>query len=515
MALNKEFFKDIWHKIQKYVGDNKNWFFLISFLILIAIRIYYFVLTSSQPVWWDEADYLGIAKTWVGIMDYPVNAIRPVLLPMVISIIYLFGLGEFWVRIFILLTSIGGLYFMYRLGKLFFNRIVGTIAMIFLGGFWVFNFYSSRILVDIPLIFLWLGAIFFFFYGYLKNKSWIYFALAGFFVGLSFLMKFTSFALVFLFAIYILCTEKLNFIKNKKIWIFALVSFLVVVPFFLWEFFKFGSLIAFYEISSAGIITKISFLPSFFGHLMLSLRWAGLVVMIVFFLSLAWILFNFFLTLKYSFRKNSDSNKFFFLFVWLILGIGVFAWLFSPVSAEDRYYLIFYPVIFLICAKGLGDFYSYAKKFSKVLPIILIALLLGIFLFTSLSQADQIINLKKTSFLELKQAGLWINEHTMENESFLVTEESAETVYYAERPYNIENHNLANKTDLLNRIELHAPSYIVLSFYYYLNRNEGGSLEVIEYVFSNPDKFKVVQTYGPNMIPDGNLPLVVIVEVLD
>ena len=49
-----------------WLKDNYNLMFLAVLLVFIGIRIYYFALTYDQPLWWDEADYMDMARNWLG-----------------------------------------------------------------------------------------------------------------------------------------------------------------------------------------------------------------------------------------------------------------------------------------------------------------------------------------------------------------------------------------------------------------------------------------------------------------
>jgi hypothetical protein len=495
-----------------WIKDDYDKAFLLIFIGFLLMRIYYFWMTRNQPLWWDEADYMGIAKTWAGIMDYPVNVIRPLLLPIIAYFFELTGAGEMGMRLLLVILSLSTIFLMYTLASFLFNKKVGIISSFLLGIYWSFTFFSFRVLVDVPLTFLWLASIFTFFYSYFNNKSWKYFVLAGIILGASFLMKFTSAALVIIFAVYLLTTEKIKVIKNKKIWAFYIASFFTVLPFFIYQHFSYGDFFAFNKVATANLV-NVKLLPSFIGHFALSSSWLLSIGRWLFFLGFLWMLIDLVIGFDFISKKRSKQNKEFFVIIWIVISIFLFARIFDATGAEDRYYFIFNPAMFLVIALVLENISKCLKGYSKILPAIF---LIGILLFVGYQntlQTDQVIKSRLDSFGELKKAGEWINRNTPKSDSILVAEESAEIIYYAERAYNIENHNLANKTDLINKINLHNPSHIVLSFYYYLQRNNGGSLEVLQYIFSRPEAFQVVQTYGPYVDKEQTLPLVVIVKV--
>lgn len=499
---------------KSYFKDKYLAMFWAVLAVSIIVRLYYFFLTKNQPLWWDEADYMGIAKLWGGIMQYPLNVARPLLLPILMFFIQEVGLREIGVRIFILISSILSVILIYLLGEMFLNKKAGIISAILLSSFWSFTFYSFRLLVDVPLTMLCLATSYFFFKAYFSEKNWKYSIFPGFLLGLAFLMKFTAVALVFVFGIYLLFTERTKVFNNKKIYAFYLASLITVLPYFIWQYLNYGTPFAFYNTAVGGISSaSYSLISAFFGHLKFSAQLLGTVMEVLFFIALLWFLFEFLLMYKFSISKKTKANKYLFILLWVLISLAIFSKLFPVSSAEDRYYFVFYPAVFLIISGFIVSGYEFLRKNSKVLAIALLFLLLGFVVYQNSVQADSTIKGKLDSFKELKQAGEWINSHTTKDESILVTEESAETIYYAERKYNVENHNIANETDLINRIKLHNPSYIVLSFYYYLGRNNGGSVEVLKYIFSRPEAFQVVQTYGPYVDQQKTLPLVVIVRV--
>ena len=52
--------------IKSWLKDPHNLTFLGIMVLALVIRLYYFVLTKNQPLWWDESDYMAYAKTLAG-----------------------------------------------------------------------------------------------------------------------------------------------------------------------------------------------------------------------------------------------------------------------------------------------------------------------------------------------------------------------------------------------------------------------------------------------------------------
>ncbi len=54
-------------KLFGWVKDNYDKAFLIVLIVALAIRIWIFIITKDQTIWWDAGDYLATAKRWAGI----------------------------------------------------------------------------------------------------------------------------------------------------------------------------------------------------------------------------------------------------------------------------------------------------------------------------------------------------------------------------------------------------------------------------------------------------------------
>ena len=50
------------NKYEKWMRDPHNLLFALLIIFTIGIRLYYFSMTANQPIWWDEGDYLALAK---------------------------------------------------------------------------------------------------------------------------------------------------------------------------------------------------------------------------------------------------------------------------------------------------------------------------------------------------------------------------------------------------------------------------------------------------------------------
>ena len=179
---------------------------------------------------------------------------------------------------------------------------------------------------------------------------------------------------------------------------------------------------------------------------------------------------------------------------------------------DERYYFVFYPVLFLFAGYCLSYIYEKFKTKFKVIGLILLVLL-AIFAYQQIYQADQTVQAKLDSFNQLKQAGLFIKESTASGESFVVTEEMAELIYYSERQSNKEGtiYNVSYLNDVLKRDK---PSYLVFSNFYYLSVQQSQDhMDVLNFVFTNRTLFTPVKAFGPAIDKDGKIPLVTIFKI--
>src|SRR3990167_10242817 len=112
------------NKISNFLKNKEN---LVLFLIIVfalIIRIWVYIKTLNQPIWWDEGDYLAAAKRWgLGLNIHDIWYYRRAfLLPVIWAGIYKIGGNETFLRFTELIFSILVVYFTYLLGKVVFSK---------------------------------------------------------------------------------------------------------------------------------------------------------------------------------------------------------------------------------------------------------------------------------------------------------------------------------------------------------------------------------------------------------
>jgi len=112
-------------KIQNWLKNPYNLALVGILIFAFAIRIYYFVMTKSQPLWWDEAAYGSLAKNFIldgrwsdTYLIQHETFIRPLLFPILWAALLKIGFGEIGVRFLLqFLPSIIAVFFVYLISK--------------------------------------------------------------------------------------------------------------------------------------------------------------------------------------------------------------------------------------------------------------------------------------------------------------------------------------------------------------------------------------------------------------
>ena len=57
--------KELKEKIRSILSNKESLIFIGIIVLALIIRIWYFIATKSQPLWWDEAEYMLKAKSLI------------------------------------------------------------------------------------------------------------------------------------------------------------------------------------------------------------------------------------------------------------------------------------------------------------------------------------------------------------------------------------------------------------------------------------------------------------------
>ena len=462
--LYKEITPEHFNKKENFKQNFLNWFkdkynltFLGILFLAIAIRIYYFILTAHQPLWWDEADYLAYAKNIANLGgDWIVTAQHNSLYPFIVAGLFLLGLGEPVVKFILqIIPSILSVWLIYAIcNEMYNDKRIGLIASFLMATFWVVLFNSMRFHIDIPGLFLGLLAIYVFWRGY-ENKKKIFgkinsnwaIPLAVFFAILAYSIRRAYFIFAVFILVYVLLTTKdwKKLIKDKFNWIGIVFGVLLL---FLVEKFIF--------ISGVGEVGSAYFHPENslnFGPLKIFnafFSFGSLFKNIYFYLFLIGVIFIFINLLIYLGHIKKEKNKkvrgdlFAVIILILTLAVFIFTRIVEEGFGEQRWYLPLALGAFIAVSQGvllIGDF---IKKYSKIIGIILIILLIALGGYYQVKNADGIIKNKIPSFEGIRDASLFLKQLS-NPEEIIISIPIPQTIYYSEGKV-INPANLLNKT---------------------------------------------------------------------
>ena len=491
-------------------------------LILLAILAFAFIIrlkymTINAAVWWDEADYLTLAKHYAFGLPEQAAPWRARAIPMLWALFYKLGANEWFIRFFNQFIAIGAVLVTYLIGKEFYNKAIGLLASLFMAVYFEHLFWSARLSADIYSLVLFGLAALFFYKGYVKDEGKKYLYAVGAIYGAGiYAYDGIGFLAIFLL-VFLLITERLRFLKDKRIWIMAGIALLAALPFAVYNQMEFGhpyprlklfssiegGQITLAEGPQQGIFAKtISLLPDTFSYITSTgyylgsgLPAAGLGAIAKWALIIAFIagllaFINMFIGFDKVWKKQSkELTGDFYIFLWgfsvlLIFGIinAISAFIFEP-----RFVFPAMPILFIICALGIRQIFRFISKYNKGFAIAAVAIIIVLGMYAQISFADMLIQGKKDSFAQEKDGGLWLKEHTSPEETIVGCGLSVPIVYYSER--NFQGVGTWNTTFASEFIKNKKPRFYVLDGFDYAGcANE-------QYAAMNRDKMKPVMAF--------------------
>lgn len=406
----------------------RNWILMGIMIFTIVIRIYYFILTKNQPLWFDEALYLNIAKRFAFGISYTFPPVRPILFSLITAFFFRIVNSEILPRLFMLLLSVASVFGMYLFGKELYNKKIGLVASFLTSIFYLNLFFTYRLLVDMPSLtfFIFSG---FLFYKYFKTNSSKFLYLATSIIAIGTLLKLsTAFILPAIF-IYALITEGFKIFKRKEIWISFLIFILILLPYILFGYSEFGGFVLTQATSSVGpssYFTGFNIMKNYFAMFPTYFSWI-LLATFVFGLALKYKAFLYF---DHLIKGDKKLKRDLFLLLILIIPFILVSFLIG--HNENRYLITVFPTIFLISSSFIMLIYNLIKKKTKVFSVIFLIVLLVFAMFFQLQSADSSIKNKAESYLEVKESGLWLEQNSNPSD-IIATKSQPQIRYYSNR----------------------------------------------------------------------------------
>ena len=237
-----------------------------TIILLLAISaVVRALLAGWVELGTDEAYYWTYAKypDWSH-FDHP---------GMVGWVIQLFTLNllvdsEFFMRLASVVFMTANTWIMYHIGKELKDETAGLwTALLYTASIYAFVITGVFILPDTPLSLFWLLA-FWMFVRYLKQNLGKHLLLAGLFVGLSVLSKYTGAFLWLGFLLYILCFDRKQF-KKPALYLALLITVICSLPILIWNIQNDFISFRFHEdrVSLFGPVTPINFGNELIGEI--------------------------------------------------------------------------------------------------------------------------------------------------------------------------------------------------------------------------------------------------------
>ena len=499
-------------------GFKINWYLvaLIAVLLVAAgARLYFFDIYKNQPVWWDESEHLLMAKHIA--FDTPKtgwNSGREILVPLIFSIFFKIFNSELFVRFIQVLFSLGIVFLTYLVGKEIFDRKIGLIASFMMGVFYLNLFFSLRFGLEMIAPFFALLTVYYFWKGYVKKEKPLYIFLAAAFGALAFMASSKEGLLFLSILFFLIFTDKFKFLKNKYVWISLLIGLLLLAPSLLYyknvtgEFLPRGSAVA---AAVGGDLSEgqwswrnfsffINYFPTFLQLPFFLLFLVGLILVLL------TIALGFDLMIK---GEEKTTSKYLFLILWAAPPLFAFSYFLGIAPGnygEPRFMLEIFPAIFLITAQGLMKIYDGIKKSKKGVAIFVILLILVIGAFYQLRLADSTIKGSSTSFLQIRDAALWMRGNSQEGD-WIVSASTPQTTYYSERSVQGIAGDLKEE-EFKEIVQALRPKFMVVSVF------EPHPQWYMEWPNNNPSIVRPVQAYTTGQSGQ-EVPLLVIYEFIN
>jgi hypothetical protein len=409
-------------------------FLLLAILVATSVFRYYFLFkTKNQALWYDEALYLMLGRSYAGIKPAFYASGRDYFVSMVWSLLIKLGLGEFALRFITVAIGIITLLFFYLLIAKLANKKVGLIALAFAAFFYEPIFWSLRLDIGTYSIFFIFASFLAFAKGLETKKLSFYLAASGLAV-FGFLSHAPGILIILFYLVYVPIYSHFKFYKSKKFWLCLGFFFLLLSPFIAYNLISKGEIYPRYQSGWFERDAQVNPISESFIYLTTIPGLIGLIPFIALLLGL-FISLEFLIGLdtflKKGFSKKDLNIIFILLFGLISLALGMQSLIVNGGGYyEPRYVLPLYFSCFVFAAMGIDRISEEIKKYSKSLSIFFIIILISFATYPQINNATTLINVKKESYQGIMQAGLWLRDNAGP-EDHVITFEHAQIIYYS------------------------------------------------------------------------------------
>jgi len=473
-------------RLRAFFSDKYNLVFIFILIFAFAVRLYFFFLTKNQTVWWDEAEYLDMAKHWALGTPFAIGSNRMPLFPFLIYIFMKLGASEILTKFFVSVApSLFAVFVTYVIAKEFFDKKTALISSFIMAVFWELLFWTNRFQPDMLAIVFNASAIYFFYKG-LKNQNFKYAVLVALFFALSFLTRTSGLLVPMIIFPAALIFDNASLFKKKKLAYYGamvLFSLLFLGPYFFWSNTQFGTPFGFMGAVAPPSVTQR---PPAFDVLNVFNTYLNPLLFVFFIIGLLSILQFVLIIDKIKLSNLSEDTKRSILFLlWLLIPLLFF--IFYVRALEPRWLYIIAPATFILAARGLETVRAFLSRFNRVLAIIVIISILLVGAYMQINEANNIITVKKDTYAQVKDAALWMKEHSTGTD-VLASISQPQTLYYSDRETVM--YSETNETSIVAFLETYKPKYLTISIF------EPHPEYIYNYVREHNSTFVPVQAYS-------------------
>lgn len=466
-------------KIKEWLKNPFNKIFILIIIFAFFLRLHYFLLTKNQPLWWDEAEYMAAAKGYAGLVDFKLGSIRLPGFPLVASLFFRLGIkNEVFLRFFLnFIPSLIVLLLIYLcIEEMYEDKRIALISLLIASVLWEHLFYSNRFHTENWGLIFELFAILIFFKYFIKKdlpfkKQIIVLFFVLFFGFMSVFFRpgniiFLPSILLFLPLLY---SNKCR--TNKKFFILIILFYLL---FFFFIYFliinvnKFPLIANYYHPENKIAWNVLAVFYGFYETVIPNIP------SIFFYVFLLGVLLFFYEIYVYfpriiKFEKNKeDINLKSDIFNFILLITVLFSFIFFIRPFEGYEYRWFFPLLIamlVFTTKGIIFFSEIFKNFTKNKKITTFILILIVVIgcWNQIVHADKIIKIKLDSYAPVRDAALWIKEHSSKYD-VIFSISQPQTAYYSERKV-ISYSEIKNETEMEEFILKYKPKYIEVSIF--------------------------------------------------
>jgi hypothetical protein len=446
-------------KIKIWLKNPYNALLVGILALAFALRLYFFIKTSGQTLWYDEADYMSTAKHWAFGTPYNLNIHRPPVFQFIGALGFMLGFNEMVIKfIIILLPSLALVYFVYLLGKEMYNEKVGLVAGFLTAVSWTLVFWTNRFQPDFfSMCFQVLAVLFM--WKYWKSDKIKFAVLAGIFTSFGFLFKLSAVLVPMAFMVFIAVKDRLGGFKNKAYYFYSLAFLAPLAPYLIWSQMTFSTPFAFSV--GYGISTQlgfgwyvIKFLYLLSENIIFALFVAGLII------SLKFLLYAD--VLVKDKKKCMDPGLFNVITILVVLAWYIF-WI---RAAEDRWVFLLLPFIFILAGNAIDFIYNFGKKYSKIISVVVILALLAWGGWMQFTHEKSLIDNKKDSYLPVKEAALWMKDNSGKDDK-IFSFSYPQTSYYSGRKVltSIDMEGVNDSESFDDFLQREKPRYVEISIF--------------------------------------------------